>query len=74
MAERKITTIVWRQISPREIELVYADGGVEHIPGTHAEAATMAQAADMGEVSSPVGTVRWVQRLPKAPKRKSNPG
>ena len=73
MAEQKIASIVWRQYVPREIELVYVDGDVEHIAGTHADAAQMAESAGMRLVTSPLGMVRWTQDLPKkdgkSPKR-----
>ena len=72
MAERKVTSIVWRQIAPSEIELVYSDGGIEHIPGTHADAAQMAKTTDMNVVPTAVGTVRWVpQGIPKSRRRRS---
>ena len=73
MAEQKIASIVWRQYVPREIELVYVDGDVEHIAGTHADAAQLAEYAGMRLVASPLGMVRWTQDLPKkdgkSPKR-----
>ena len=74
MAERKVTSIVWRQMAPNEIELVYSDGDLERIPGTHADAAQMAKTAGMKVVPTAVGTIRWVpQGIPKAPKRTPKP-
>jgi len=71
--ERKLASIVWRQYAPNEIELVYVDGELEHIPGTHADAAQMADTAGMRLVTSPLGTIRWTHDLPKkagrSPKR-----
>jgi hypothetical protein len=71
MAERKIIGVVWRQIDPNDIELVYADGDREHVSGTHADAAEMARASDMGTVPTAVGTVRWVAQPPKARKKRA---
>jgi hypothetical protein len=74
MAERKVTSIVWRQLAPNEIELAYSDGGLEHVPGTHADAAEMARTAGMNVVPTAVGTFRWVpQGIPKTPRRKPGP-
>jgi hypothetical protein len=74
MAGRKVTSIVWRQLAPDEIELVYSDGDLEHIPGTHADAAEMARTAGMEVVSTAVGTFRWVPKgIPKASKGRSSP-
>jgi len=70
MADKKrLIGIVWRQIAPNEIEFAYADGALEHTAGTHAEAAHLAKSANMDEVPTAVGTIRWVEQLPKAPKR-----
>jgi hypothetical protein len=73
VAERKIASIVWRQFDPNEIEIVYGDGTVEHVDGTHADAVARAESAGMRMVTSPLGTVRWTQDLPqkggRAPKR-----
>jgi len=74
MAERKVTSIVWRQVAPNEIELVYSDGELDHIPGTHADAAQMAKTAGMNVVPTAVGTVRWVpEGIPNAPRRRRRP-
>jgi hypothetical protein len=67
MVERRVTGIVWRQIQPTDIELFFADGESEHVHGTHAYAAELARAADLRIVETAVGTVRWIQQLPKAP-------
>jgi hypothetical protein len=73
MAERKVTSIVWRQMAPNEIELIYSDGELEHIPGTHADAVQMAKVAGMKVLPTAVGTIRWVpQGIPKASKSKPN--
>ncbi len=73
MTERPIATIIWRQYAPKEIELVYVDGQEERVPGTHADAAAMAEAAGIRLVSSPLGMVKWNRELPtkdgRTPKR-----
>ena len=74
MAERRVTSIAWRQIAPNEIELGYSDGAVERIPGTHADAVQMAETTGMLVVATAVGTIRWVPKgIPKAPKKKPSP-
>ena len=69
MVERRVTSIVWRQVAPNDVELIYADGDQEHVEGTYADAATLAKAADLGIVPTPVGMIRWERQLPKAPNR-----
>lgn len=74
MAERRVTSIVWRQLAPNQIELAYSDGDLEHIPGTHADAAERARTAGMEVVSTAVGTFRWVPKgISKASKRRTAP-
>jgi hypothetical protein len=71
--DRKVTSIVWRQSDARQIELVSADGEIETVTGTHADAEQMAGDADMRLVASPLGIVRWTRELPskrgRTPKR-----
>jgi hypothetical protein len=73
LPKRRITSIIWRQSEATQIELVFADGETETIPGTHAEAADMAKDAEMRLVSSPLGMVRWTLEPPtkggRSPKR-----
>jgi hypothetical protein len=72
VVNRKISTIIWRQVAPHEIELVHGNGESERMEGSHAEAARMAEAAGLQLTASPLGTVRWAQELPKggtSPKR-----
>jgi hypothetical protein len=59
VADAKMAAITWRQISPNELELSYADGTVERVEGTHAQGAHMADGAGMQAVPSPLGTARW---------------
>jgi hypothetical protein len=66
VVKRKISIIIWRQVAPHEIELVYGNGESERIEGSHADAARMAETADLRLTPSPLGTVHWAQALPKA--------
>jgi hypothetical protein len=71
--EKKVASIVWRQYSPKEIEIGYHDGAAESIPGTYSEAAQLAGETGMRRVPSPLGSVRWEEGLPtkdgRRPKR-----
>ena len=56
---KEISTVLWRQGAAREIEITYADGEVQHVDGSHADAAELATAAGLTQVDSPLGTIRW---------------
>ena len=59
MAQRRVSSITWRQVASSEIEVGYDNGETESVEGTHADAARMAQTAGLVAVASPLGIVRW---------------
>jgi hypothetical protein len=66
VVKKKISTVIWRQVAPHEVELVYGIGDSEVVEGSHAEAARMAETAGLQLAASPLGTVRWAHELPKS--------
>ena len=59
MAQRRVSSITWRQVASSEIELRHDNGEVELVAGTHADAAHLAQRYGLAVVPSPLGTIRW---------------
>jgi hypothetical protein len=68
-----VSSVVWRQGAPAEIELIYGDGAMERIAGTYRDAAQLAEDSGMRRVNSPLGSVKWTTDLPtkdgRRPKR-----
>jgi hypothetical protein len=59
VAQRRVSSITWRQVASTDIEVGYDNGDAETVEGTHAEAGRLAQTAGLAIVRSPLGTVRW---------------
>lgn len=58
---KEVSRVAWRQAAPRDIEVSYEDGQVEHVEGSHADAAKLAALASLRQVDSPLGTTLWAQ-------------
>ncbi len=64
MADRTVRSVAWRQYDPTHVEVVFDDGVVDTVTGTHADAARMAEAAGLRPAHAPLGMVRWSRDQP----------
>ena len=60
MAEREITSIVWRHDGER-IDVIYVDGEPDRLIGTRGVAAELAESVGLTVTPTPPGVVRWVR-------------
>lgn len=66
MPEHRIASVIWHRHG-HEIELIYAGGESDYLFGkTEADAAALAESAELSLVDSGDGMVRWV-KVPRAP-------
>lgn len=60
MIDREIAGVVWHQRGHR-IEVIYVEGTSDHLVGTEAIAALLADDAGLALIDSPIESLRWTR-------------
>jgi hypothetical protein len=60
MIEREIAGVVWH-LRGHRIEVIYVEGTADHLVGTEAIAALLADDAGLALIDSPLASLRWAR-------------